>query len=246
MASSPAPHARLSASHRALAMVLALAFAALPLAVLLQGITVRILRDPPAPAPQVAFVPLPPPDADAPPAEPLRPAGSGPAAAPVAVIPVVAAPTSRPASPISMGSATGALAGDGAGPAEGARPPVAPPAVLPPLPAPMPASANGEGRLFPASWAEVPSQRLLGKHNPPRARYEGVSGGALLACRVLPSRRLADCAVLRETPEGYGFGKAALEAAADFRVNPPMLDGQAVAGGRVAVPVAFRNREPRP
>ncbi|MDF2381909.1 TonB family protein [Nostoc ellipsosporum NOK] len=184
-------------------MVLALAFAALPLAVLLQGIRVRILRDPPAPATQVAFVPLPPPDADAPPAEPLRPA-------------------------------------------EGARPPVAPPAVLPPLPAPMPASANGEGRLFPASWAEVPSQRLLGKHNPPRARYEGVSGGALLACRVLPSRRLADCAVLRETPEGYGFGKAALEAAADFRVNPPMLDGQAVAGGRVAVPVAFRNREPRP
>ena len=97
---------------------------------------------------------------------------------------------------------------------------------------------SGEGRLFPASWAEMPSQRLLGKHNPPRPRYEGVSGGALLACHVLPSRRLADCEVLRETPEGYGFGKAARE--------PPMLGGQVVARGRVAIPVAFRNREPRP
>ncbi|MBN8810229.1 MULTISPECIES: energy transducer TonB [unclassified Sphingomonas] len=105
---------------------------------------------------------------------------------------------------------------------------------------------SGEGRLFPASWAEMPSQRLLGKHNPPRPRYEGVSGGALLACHVLPSRRLADCEVLRETPEGYGFGKAAREAATDFRVNPPMLGGQVVARGRVAIPVAFRNREPRP
>lgn len=240
MASPDVSPPRLTAPTRALSLLLALLFAALPLAALLQGIAVQLLPAPDAPsAPvtEVRLIPLPP--AIVPPkrADTVEPG-------PVAPAPIVAVPVSQPApSVVATAPSAGPSAGNAVRAGEPAAPVVAPVPPAPPAP-PQPARDSGEGRLFPAVWAETPSQRLLGRHNPPRARYEGVTGSALLACQVLPSQRLADCKVLREAPEGYGFGKAALDASADFRVVPPMLDGQLVSRGRVAIPVGFANRKP--
>jgi protein TonB len=231
---------RLTAPNRALALLLALLVGVLPLAALLQAIAGRLPPDPPETITRVAFVPLPPPEVTpAPPlvieAEPVSAAPAPIVSTPAGHAPIATVPVAWPALPASAGTGVAAEAGDSAAPI-----PAAPAA----RPASPPERDSVEGRLFPASWAEAPSQRLLGKHNPPRARYERVTGSALLACHVLPSRRLADCKVLRETPEGYGFGKAALGASADFRVNPPMLDGEVVAQGWVAIPVGFANRKP--
>jgi len=238
MASQHVSPLRLTAPTRALSLLLALFFAALPLAVLLRGIAVQLLPVPDAPsAPvtEVRLIPLPPPATILPKRVDTVEAG------PIAPAPIVAAPVSQPApSVVTTAPSAGPSAGNAVRAAEPAAPVAAP---VPPAP-PQPARESGEGRLFPAVWAETPSQRLLGRHNPPRARYEGVTGSALLACQVLPSQRLADCKVLREAPEGYGFGKAALDASADFRVVPPMLDGQLVSRGRVAIPVGFANRKP--
>lgn len=240
MASPDVSPPRLTAPTRALSLLLALLFAALPLAALLQGIAVQLLPAPDAPSPpvtEVRLIPLPP--AIVP---PKRAATVEPG--PVAPAPIVAVPVSQPApSVVATAPSAGPSAGNAVRAGEPAAPVVAPVPPAPPAP-PQPARDSGEGRLFPAVWAETPSQRLLGRHNPPRARYEGVTGSALLACQVLPSQRLADCKVLREAPEGYGFGKAALDASADFRVVPPMLDGQLVSRGRVAIPVGFANRKP--
>lgn len=45
-------------------------------------------------------------------------------------------------------------------------------------------------------------------------------GMVQLECRIMGDR-LQDCRVLREEPEGAGFGQAALEAAARARLTPP-------------------------
>lgn len=238
MAHSDASLPRLTAPTRAASLLLALLFAALPLALLLQGIVVQLLPVPSAPVTEVRLVPLPSPDVPQP-----RPANVV-EARPVAPAPVVAAPASAAQPTIAAAPVPSPFAGTGAGQAPGISGTGSAGAAVPPAPPPAVARESAEGRLFPAVWAEVPSQRLLGRHNPPRARYEGVTGSALLACHVLPSRRLADCKVLRETPEGYGFGEGALDASADFRVVPPMLDGEVVSQGWVAIPVGFTNRKP--
>ncbi|WP_413740679.1 TonB family protein [Sphingomonas sp. Sphisp66] len=241
MASSPVSPPRLTAPVRALSLLLALLFAALPLVALLQSIAVQLLpapNPPAAPVTEVRLIPLPPPAI-----APLKQPATA-EAGPIAPAPIVAVPVGQPApSVVAPAPSAGPSAGNAVRTAEPATPFASPVLPAPPAP-PQPVRESGEGRLFPAVWAETPSQRLLGKHNPPRARYEGVTGSALLACHVLASRRLADCKVLRETPEGYGFGKAALDASADFRVVPPMLDGQLVSQGRVAIPVGFANRKP--
>jgi len=93
-----------------------------------------------------------------------------------------------------------------------------------------------------ASWVTKPGTPELQPFNPPRARIENVSGQILLTCRVLRSRVLADCRVAAERPRGYGFGNAALQAARTFRFNPPTINGEPDEARRIEIPIAFNNR----
>lgn len=49
---------------------------------------------------------------------------------------------------------------------------------------------------------------------PAAAREAGVGGEAMLRCKLSPHYALEDCRLEKETPEGYGFGQAALAMAA--------------------------------
>jgi TonB family protein len=49
----------------------------------------------------------------------------------------------------------------------------------------------------------------------------------------------ADCRVRSEDPSGYGFGQAALAAAARFKFKPQTVDGKPTDQGVVDVPVHF-------
>jgi protein TonB len=73
---------------------------------------------------------------------------------------------------------------------------------------------------------------------PDRAIAADVAGSASLNCLVLPSGAVTDCNVLRETPGGYGFGRAAQGLSRHFRVNPRTVNG-AAEGSRVNINLRF-------
>lgn len=92
------------------------------------------------------------------------------------------------------------------------------------------------------SWSRQPSADQMMRAYPPRAIAAGVAGSVSLNCLVLPDGMVADCKVGRETPDGYGFGRAALGLARHFRVNPRTVDG-AAQGSRVTMGLRFNPPE---
>src|SRR4051812_46769162 len=54
---------------------------------------------------------------------------------------------------------------------------------------------------------------------PKAAQAQGVEGSATIRCRVTYRGELANCVAVSETPEGYCFGKAAVEMAAGIKLT---------------------------
>lgn len=88
------------------------------------------------------------------------------------------------------------------------------------------------------SWSRQPSADQTVRAYPQRAIAAGVAGSASLNCLVLPTGAVTDCNVLRETPGGYGFGRAAQGLTRHFRVNPRTVNG-AAEGSRVSFNLRF-------
>ncbi len=113
-----------------------------------------------------------------------------------------------------------------------------------PVETPQPDSTAREPELRPApvirspSWDRQPTGEQMMRAYPSRAQTAGVSGSASLNCLVLPTGAVTDCNVTRETPGGYGFGRAAQGLARYFRINPRTVDG-AAEGSRVAIGLRF-------
>jgi protein TonB len=105
----------------------------------------------------------------------------------------------------------------------------------------IPAPAPPKPRLVPPDWVHKPTPEDLRRLNPPGAQAQNQSGDVLLACRILATKRPERCRVVRETPRGYFFGAAALDASRDFRINPPTRDGAVDPDAWVVIPVHFSN-----
>lgn len=88
------------------------------------------------------------------------------------------------------------------------------------------------------SWSRQPSADQMMRAYPERAIAASVSGSASLNCLVLPNGAVSDCTVTRESPGGYGFGRAALGLSRHFRVNPRTVNG-AAEGSRVNIGLRF-------
>jgi periplasmic protein TonB len=84
-------------------------------------------------------------------------------------------------------------------------------------------------------WLQRP--RNLTAYYPSRALDRNVEGAVRLDCLVRVSGVL-DCAVVSESPEGWGFGEAAQRIARAHRMVPATRDGVAVEG-RYAMRVPF-------
>lgn len=106
-------------------------------------------------------------------------------------------------------------------------------AAPPPPPAPVPAVIRNP------SWVTRPTAAQLARLYPDRAAERGVRGAVTMECRVAAQGSVNGCVVLRESPTGYGFGEAALASTRYFRLNPRTIDGQAIEGARVHIPMGF-------
>lgn len=89
------------------------------------------------------------------------------------------------------------------------------------------------------SWIRQPTANQMMLAYPGRAITAEVSGSVSLNCAVRADGSVGDCAVTRETPGNYGFGRAAQGLSRYFRINPRTVNGAAVDGARVAINLRF-------
>jgi TonB family protein len=234
---------------RALALVLAALASAVPLLMLLYGLSVRTFEAmrqmpllvqllpeaqptpepvPPPPPPPTLPVPRPRPGNAVPAAAPAPLAGAPPAS-PVDRTPnpiATPAPVTAPDPGTGTSSGNGTASGNG-GPGTGGNG----------------VGGNGTGgALLAPSWVVEPGYRELAPHNPGIARNEGINGTVLLACHGTARKRVTGCRIVYESPRGYGFGQAGLASAPSFRINPPMRDGRIDEAAWIGIPLSFNNR----
>ena len=67
-----------------------------------------------------------------------------------------------------------------------------------------------------------------------------MGGEARIECTVSAAGLLAGCKVLAESPQGAGFGEAALALAPKFAMKTVTPSGRPVAGASVVIPIRFQ------
>ncbi|MFI4963729.1 MAG: TonB family protein [Caulobacterales bacterium] len=88
-------------------------------------------------------------------------------------------------------------------------------------------------------WSRRPIGSDLVRFYPREALARRLGGMAVIQCRVDRTGALSACAILREGPQGLGFGNATLQMAPLFQMKPMSVNGRPVAGGIVRIPVKF-------
>lgn len=89
------------------------------------------------------------------------------------------------------------------------------------------------------NWVRKPTGQDLAGVFPVAAVKAGKDGAATIHCRVTVDGFLDRCVVISETPEGLGFGPAALALAPQFRMSP-MIRGGKPQTGEVTVPINWK------
>jgi protein TonB len=98
---------------------------------------------------------------------------------------------------------------------------------------PAPAQITG------ATWLKRPGAREFDRYYPTRAAEREKEGRVVLNCSVNADGSI-NCRVTSESPDGWGFGEAALQISKFFKMAPMTANGTPTSGGQISVPITFR------
>ncbi len=88
-------------------------------------------------------------------------------------------------------------------------------------------------------WIHSPFEHWAAGFTPDRVNYSGTSGEAKVLCKVSDSGALMDCWLEHETPQGWGFGDAAMKLLTHAQMKPQGARGEPVADRPFAVTIKF-------
>lgn len=105
------------------------------------------------------------------------------------------------------------------------------------------AAGPGEGpggvQLYEAEWYRRPTHAELAGYMPPGTPADG---WGLVACRTIENYQVDNCQALGESPLGSGFARAVRQAAWQFRVLPPRVNGKPMIGSWVRIRIDYRQK----
>ncbi|NIJ21713.1 protein TonB [Sphingomonas naasensis] len=95
---------------------------------------------------------------------------------------------------------------------------------------------NGQS-IYRGDWYRMPTAAQIIPYISRRALNR--AGEGVILCRIVADHRVEDCQELRETPRGSGYAGTARQAAWQFRVRAPRINGREVLGSLVQITVPF-------
>ncbi|TCM40596.1 hypothetical protein [Novosphingobium sp. ST904] len=99
-----------------------------------------------------------------------------------------------------------------------------------------PGEGPGGAVLYNADWFRPPTDAQLGGYLP-ATRPD--SGWGMIACQIMEHYKVDNCQILGESPRGSGFGRAVLNAAWQFQVLPPRINGKSQLGTWVRIRIDY-------
>jgi protein TonB len=99
-----------------------------------------------------------------------------------------------------------------------------------------PGSGPGGATLYPADWYREPSSTELGGYLRPDMPR---TGWGMIACRTVAQHHVEDCYIIGESPRGSGFGRSVLNAAWQFLVLAPRVNGKEQTGTWVSIRITY-------
>lgn len=102
-----------------------------------------------------------------------------------------------------------------------------------------PGEGPGGAILYKADWFRAPTDAQLGGYLPANAPPEG---WGMIACQTMAHYKVDNCQILGESPRGSGLGRAVLDAAWQFQVLPPRINGKQQIGTWVSIRINYGTR----
>lgn len=104
-----------------------------------------------------------------------------------------------------------------------------------------PGEGPGGARLYNAEWYRRPTDAELAGYLPAGAPRKG---WGLVACKTVENYHVENCQSLGESPLGSGLARAIREAAWQFLVLPPRIDGRPMIGAWVRIRIDYTQGVP--